>query len=90
MAECDTGVGSIPPPRCPGKTLSTKASSGAAGCEGRKPVPSEVVAAARRLARKPRKGKRPSLRAIAAGLAAMGHLGPSGQTYGPESVKRML
>ena len=60
-------------------------------CEGRKPVPVETVTEARNLARKSRKtGKRPSLRAVAAGLAERGHLGPGGQSYGAESVKRML
>ncbi|MGF1628554.1 MAG: recombinase family protein [Kiloniellaceae bacterium] len=59
-------------------------------CEGRKPVPPEVVEAARRLSRKPPKGKRPSLRTIAANLEAQGHVGPSGRRYGAESIKRML
>ncbi len=60
-------------------------------CEGRKPVPAEVVAAAKRLARRsPKTGKRRSLRAIAAALAERGHQGPGGKVYGPESVKRML
>jgi len=59
--------------------------------EGRKPVPPEVVAAAKRLARKSRKtGERPSLRAIASGLAGLKYLGPSGKPYGAESIKRML
>lgn len=60
-------------------------------CEGRPPVPGEVVKVARRLARKsPKTGKRRSLRGIAAELATLGHTGPSGQPYGPESVKRMI
>ena len=60
-------------------------------CEGRKPVPAEAISTARKLARKNRKtGKRPSLRAISAGLAERGYLAPSGKPYGPESVKRML
>ena len=60
-------------------------------CEGRKPVPVETVTEARKLARKSRKtGKRPSLRAVAAGLAQRGHLSPSRKPYGAESVKRML
>ncbi len=59
--------------------------------EGRKPVPDAVKKAARRLARKsPKTGKRPSLRQISAKLAEVGHLGPSGQPYGAESVKRMI
>lgn len=46
---------------------------------------------ARRLYRRHSKTKvRPSLRAVAAGLAESGHLSPSGRHYGPESVKRML
>ncbi len=60
-------------------------------CEGRKPVPAEVVAEAKRLNRRsPKTGKRRSLRAVAAGLAERGHPGPSGKPYGAESVKRML
>lgn len=59
-------------------------------CEGRKPVPEHVVVEGRRLARKRPKGGRRSLRAIAAALAELGHLGPSGKPYGAESVKRML
>ncbi len=69
-------------------------------CEGRKPIPAETIAEARKLARKSRKtGKRPSLRTIAAGLAERGHTVlvdrdgqrvPSGKPYGAESVKRML
>jgi DNA invertase Pin-like site-specific DNA recombinase len=53
-------------------------------CEGRKPVPAEVVAEARRLA----PGR--SLRQVAAALAAQGHLGPGGQPYGAGSVAAML
>jgi DNA invertase Pin-like site-specific DNA recombinase len=57
---------------------------------GSKPVPVEVVAAARKLAHpRGRAGKR-SLREIAAELAAMGMVAPSGKPYGAESVKRML
>jgi DNA invertase Pin-like site-specific DNA recombinase len=60
-------------------------------CEGRKPVPAETIAAARKLARRsPKTGKRRSLRAISAELAALGHLGPSGKPYLPGSVTRML
>jgi DNA invertase Pin-like site-specific DNA recombinase len=60
-------------------------------CEGRKPVPDDVKAEARRLARRsPKTGQRRSLRDIAAELAAMGHLGSSGQPYGAESIKRMI
>jgi DNA invertase Pin-like site-specific DNA recombinase len=60
-------------------------------CEGRKPVPEAVVVEARRLARKsPKTGKRLSLRAISAGLAATGHLGPSGSPYHAGSIRHML
>ena len=59
--------------------------------EGRKPVPDAVKKAARRLARtSPKTGKRRSLREISAMLAEAGHLGPSGNPYGAESVKRMI
>jgi DNA invertase Pin-like site-specific DNA recombinase len=60
-------------------------------CEGRKAVPEVVVAEARRLARKsPKTGQRRSLRAIAAQLAVLGHVGPSGQPYHAGSVRYML
>jgi DNA invertase Pin-like site-specific DNA recombinase len=60
-------------------------------CEGRKPVPAETIAAARRLARRsPKTGRKRSLRAISAELAALGHLGPRGTPYFPGSVARML
>lgn len=60
-------------------------------CEGRKPVPEVVVKEARRLARRsPKTGQSRSLRAIATELAALGYHAPSGQPYGPESVKRMI
>jgi hypothetical protein len=60
-------------------------------CEGRRPIPATVLAEAKRLARRsPKTGQRRGLRAIAAELARLGHLGPSGQPYGAESVKRML
>jgi hypothetical protein len=50
-----------------------------------------VLAEAKRLARRsPKTGQRRSLRAIAAELARLGHLGPSGKPYGAESVKRMV
>lgn len=58
---------------------------------GRPPVPAEVVKEARRLARKsPRTGAARSLRDIAAELATLGMVGPSGKSYGAQSVKRML
>jgi len=60
-------------------------------CEGRKPVPAEAVALAKRLHRKsPKTGKRRSLRAIARELAQAGHLGPSGKPYHAGSVAYML
>ena len=60
-------------------------------CEGRKPVPAEVVREARRLRRKnPRTGKILSLRKVASKLAGMGYFAPSGKPYGAESVKRMV
>jgi DNA invertase Pin-like site-specific DNA recombinase len=60
-------------------------------CEGRKPVPVEVVAEARRLARKnPKTGQTRSLREIAGALALKGMMGPSGKPYFPTSVAAML
>jgi DNA invertase Pin-like site-specific DNA recombinase len=60
-------------------------------CEGRKAVPAEVVALAKRLARvSPKTGKRRSLRAIAAELAAVGYTQPSGHPYLAGSIKCML
>jgi hypothetical protein len=50
-----------------------------------------VVHEAKRLARKsPKTGKARSLRAIAAELAALGHVAPSGKPYEAMSIKRML
>jgi fido (protein-threonine AMPylation protein) len=60
-------------------------------CEGRKPVPDEVVLEARKLRRKNgRTGRILSLRKIACRLADMGYVAPSGNPYGAESVKRMV
>ncbi len=60
-------------------------------CGGRRPVPAATVKEARRLARRnPKTGRVRSLRRIAKELADLGHLGPSGNEYGAESVKRML
>jgi hypothetical protein len=54
-------------------------------------VPEPVVREAKRLARRnPMTGEVRSLRAIAAELARLGYLVPSGRPYGAESVKRML
>lgn len=60
-------------------------------CEGRPPVPQEVIAEAKRLARRsPKTGKARSLRTIAAELAVAGHLGVSGGPYTASSVRHML
>ncbi|MFO1080269.1 MAG: recombinase family protein [Reyranellaceae bacterium] len=60
-------------------------------CEGRKAVSEETISEARRLARKsPKTGERRSLRAIAAELAALGHVGPSGLPYHAGSIRHML
>jgi DNA invertase Pin-like site-specific DNA recombinase len=60
-------------------------------CEGRKPVPDNVVREAKRLARvNPKTHEKRSLRQIAAELATLGHLSPSGRPYEATSVKRML
>lgn len=50
----------------------------------------EAVALAKRLHRKPRSGKRTSLRAIAAKLAEAGHLSSSGKPYSASAVRSML
>lgn len=58
---------------------------------GRPPVPDAVIGEARRLARRnPKTGKARSLRAIAAELATLGHLSPSGQPYHAASIRHML
>lgn len=60
-------------------------------CEGRKPVPDEVVLFAKKLARVPSKDReRLSLRRIAAKLAAAGYTAASGAPYNPNSVRQML
>jgi DNA invertase Pin-like site-specific DNA recombinase len=60
-------------------------------CEGRRPVPDVVIAEARRLARKsPKTGQQRSLRTIAAELATLGHLAPSGRPYHASSIRHML
>jgi DNA invertase Pin-like site-specific DNA recombinase len=60
-------------------------------CEGRKPVSPEVIAQAKKLARRsPKTGKSRSLRAIATELAQLGYLGPSGGPYHAGSVRHML
>jgi hypothetical protein len=50
----------------------------------------EVVALAKQLRRKRRKGRRLSLREISAELAAAGHVNDGGQPYAATSVKNML
>lgn len=50
----------------------------------------ELVALVREMHRKPRKGERMSLRAIADELANRGHLNANGQPYNPKSVAAML
>lgn len=60
-------------------------------CEGRKAVPADTVAQARRLYRpSPKTRTRPSLREIAKELALRGHFAPSGRPYHPNSIKQML
>ena len=60
-------------------------------CEGRKPVPAETVALARKLNRRRPKGGRRSLRQIAAALADVGHVQPqSGRAYHAASIARMI
>jgi len=60
-------------------------------CEGRKPVPTHIVAAAKRAARQsPKTHKRPSLRAVAAALAKSGHTTASGKPFAAASIRRML
>lgn len=60
-------------------------------CEGRKPVPAEIVAEAKRLHRQsPKTHKRLSLREIAAALAAKGIVTKSGEPYAAAAVRRML
>jgi DNA invertase Pin-like site-specific DNA recombinase len=50
----------------------------------------DVVKLARTLHRKPRNGKRASLRAIAAKLAEAGHVSSSGKPYSASAVRSML
>jgi len=59
-------------------------------CEGRKPVPNEVVAMAKQLEHDPKSGRHRSLRAISAALEAAGHIQLSGKPYLAYSIKRML
>jgi len=60
-------------------------------CEGRKAVPNAIVKEAKRLRRKnPRTGKRRSLRKVAEELAEIRYCAPSGNPYGPESIRQMI
>jgi DNA invertase Pin-like site-specific DNA recombinase len=62
-------------------------------CEGRKShteARPEVVRMARLHARKPRNGRRASLRKIAALLASQGHMSASGKPFGPSAIQSML
>ena len=62
-------------------------------CEGRKPLielKPDTVALARRLRRRKPKGGQMSLRAVAAVLAARGHVNERGRAYNPKSVSAML
>lgn len=59
--------------------------------EGRKPIPPEHIAEAKRLYRRsPKTGKRRSLRQISAELERLGIVAESGHAYTPSSVKSML
>ena len=62
-------------------------------CEGRQPhreMNPELVALAKRLRRQPKKGKRKSLRAIAAELARLGHVNVNGLPFAAESIQAMI
>jgi DNA invertase Pin-like site-specific DNA recombinase len=60
-------------------------------CEGRKPVPAEVVSEAKRLHRQnPKTRRRLSLREIAAKLADKRFVTKSGNLYSAAAVRRML
>jgi len=62
-------------------------------CEGRKPLAElrpDSVALARRLRRRRPKGGQMSLRAIAAALAAQGHVNERGRVYSAKSIRTMM
>jgi hypothetical protein len=62
-------------------------------CEGRKSwseVNPELVREAKRLRRRSPKGHQRSLRAVAADLAALGHVNENGTVFSPSSVKSMI
>ncbi|WP_026792897.1 recombinase family protein [Pleomorphomonas oryzae] len=62
-------------------------------CEGRKShaeLTPDVVALAKNLRRKPRKGERMSLRDIAAELARRGHVSANGTPFSPSVVRSMV
>ena len=54
------------------------------------PIAPGFVALARRLRRKPPGGERPSLRKVAAELAARGYLNERGQPYAAKSIAVMV
>lgn len=59
--------------------------------EGRKPVAAVTISEAKRLYRRsPKTGKRRSLREIARELEILGHNGPKGKRFNPNSVRQML
>jgi DNA invertase Pin-like site-specific DNA recombinase len=68
------------------KALTGKGSGRKSHAEARP----DVVALARRLRRKPPGGKRPSLRAISATLAAGGHLNGNGRPFSARAVASMI
>ena len=62
-------------------------------CEGRKryqEINPEVVDLAKKLYRKPRNGKRQSLRKVATLMAEQGFLNGKGNSYGPSQIKTMV
>jgi len=60
-------------------------------CEGRKPVPNEVLQAAKRLARRnPKNHQHRSFLRISRDLGGLGYFGPSGNPYPASSIKLML
>jgi DNA invertase Pin-like site-specific DNA recombinase len=62
-------------------------------CEGRKryqEINPEVVDLAKKLYRKPRNGKRQSLRKVAKSMAEQGFLNGQGNSYGPSQIKAMV
>lgn len=61
--------------------------------EGRKAykdINPKLTAAAKQLARKPRGGKKPSLRKVAAALATNGHTRKNGKPYHPQTIANII